>query len=214
MQKPGLKKEEGLMERYYRIIITCGVFTLGLLSGCASVKVTRTEVTKTVDLSGRWNDTDSRLVSEEMIKDCLARPWLGEFTTKAGKSPYVIVGGVLNRSSEHIDAQLFIKDLEADLLNSGKVKFVASKEPRQEIREERADQTRFSSKETAKAFGRESGADFMLQGTINSVTDELKGKSSILYQVNLELVNLETNEKAWIGQKKIKKIVSRSAFGL
>ncbi len=185
-----------------------------LLSACTSVKVTRTEVAKRVDLSGRWNDTDSRLVAEEMIKDCLARAWINEFNKKTGTSPYVIVGTLMNRSSEHIDAQIFIKDLEANLLNSGKVKFVAAKEPRQELRDERADQSRFSSKETVKPFGKEIGADFMLQGMINSVKDELKGKYVILYQVNLELINLETNEKVWISQKEIKKIVTRSSFGL
>ena len=196
-----------------KIILTFGVVAVSLLSGCSSVKVTRTEVTKTIDLSGRWNDTDSRLVSEEMIKDCLTRPWVNEVNMKTGKNPYVIVGTVVNRSSEHIDAQIFIKDLEKNLLNSGKVKFVASKEPRQELREERTDQSQYSSKETAKPFGKEIGADFMLQGSINSVSDERKGKSAVLYQVTLELVNLETNEKVWIGQKEIKKIVSRSSFG-
>ena len=37
------------------------------------MKVKREEINKKVDLSGSWNDTDSRLVAEEMVKDCLAR---------------------------------------------------------------------------------------------------------------------------------------------
>lgn len=198
-----------------KFIIFVGIISAaGLMFGCSSIKVKRMEIGKTVDLSGKWNDTDSRLVSEEMIKDCLARPWLNDFNIKQGKTPVVIIGTVMNRTDEHIDSRLFTSDLEKNLINSAKVKFVAAKQERQEIRDERQDQQIFSSKETAKPFGKETGADFMVQGSINSVKDEIEGKYVILYQVNLELIDLATNEKAWIGQKQIKKIVSRRAFGL
>ncbi len=201
--------------RVKNVIFFAGVvFLAGALSGCSSIKVKRTAIDKTIDLSGKWNDSDSRLVSEEMIKDCLARPWLNDFNIKNGRMPVVIVGTVLNRTAEHIDSILFTSDLEKDLINSGKVKFVATRDARQELREEKQDQQEFSSKQTAKPQKEETGADFMVQGTMNAVKDEINGKYVILYQVNLELVNLITNEKAWLGQKEIKKVVSRKAFGL
>lgn len=198
-----------------KFVIFVGVISaVGLIFGCSSIKVKRTKIEKTVDLSGRWNDTDSRLVSEEMIKDCLARPWLNDFNIKQGKTPVVIIGTVMNRTDEHIDSRLFTSNLEKNLINSGKVKFVAAKEERQEVRDERQEQQSFSSQETAKPLAKETGADFMVQGSIHSIKDEIKGKYVILYQVNLELIDLASNEKVWIGQKEIKKIVSRSAFGL
>jgi len=189
---------------------------LGLAVGCGSApKVRRTAVEETIDLSGRWNDSDSRMVADEMIKDCLNRPWLPEFQSHKGKKPVVIVGTVLNRSDEHINTQVFVKDLERALINSGLVDFVASRDERRELREERADmQLGFTSAETEKAMGRETGADFMLKGTLNSVRDQIKGQYVILYQVNLEFHNLETNRKVWIGQKKLKKVVSRSRWKL
>lgn len=197
------------------VLVFAGViFLAGCLFGCSAIKVKRTAIDKTIDLSGKWNDSDSRLVSQEMIKDCLARPWLNEFNIKEGRMPVVIVGTVLNRTSEHIDSKIFTSDLEKDLINSGKVKFVAAKDSRQELRDEKQDQQEFSSRQTVKAQKMETGADFMVQGTMNTVKDEISGKYVILYQVNLELVNLTTNEKAWIGQKEIKKVVSRKAFGL
>ena len=64
-----------------------------LLSGCGSSKtVSRVDPSTTTDLSGEWNDTDSRLVAEEMIQDVLAKPWLGEFKGEQKRSPDVIVG--------------------------------------------------------------------------------------------------------------------------
>lgn len=187
---------------------------LALAVGCSSApKVRRTAVDETIDLSGRWNDSDSRMVADEMIKDCLNRPWLAEFQSQKGRKPVVIVGTVLNRSDEHIDTRVFVKDLERGLINSGLVDFVASRDERGELREERADmQLGFTSADTAKEMGREFGADFMLKGTLNSVRDQIKGQYVILYQVNLEIHELETNRKRWIGQKKLKKLVSRSRW--
>jgi uncharacterized protein (TIGR02722 family) len=186
------------------------IVAMVLLMGCASgTKVTRVSEEETIDLSGNWNDTDSRLVSQEMIADCLSRPWLDDFLSQNKKKPRVIVGTVRNRSHEHINTQTFVKDLERELTNSGRVVFVASREQREEIRQERMEQQMYSSPETMKALGREYGADFMLQGQINTILDEAGGKRLKYYQVELELINLETNEKVWIGQKKIKKVVQR-----
>jgi hypothetical protein len=169
------------------------------------------DVAENVDLSGRWNDTDSRMVSEAMISACLGKPWLNRFFQEhQGKPPVVIVQSVSNRSHEHINTQLFTKDLERAFINSGMVDVVASKDERKELREERTEHTLgFTNAETSKSFGKEIGADFALQGSINTAKDQVKGKYLIFYQVNLELVNLESNRKAWIGEKKIKKLVER-----
>ncbi len=194
-------------------IVAAGSILLGTLalSGCGtSQSVSRIEPDETVDLSGDWNDTDSRLVAEEMISDVLSRPWLGDFKGEKKRPPDVIVGTVKNRSTEHIQTITFIKNLERELVNSGRVNFVVGKEERTEVREERADQQENASAESMKKFQQEAGADFMLQGDIATIVDQDRGEQVKYYQVNLELVNLENNRKAWIGEKKIKKLVSQS----
>lgn len=196
--------------KFFRfLILSLFVF----LSACGT-KVSRLDVSEVRDLSGRWNDTDSRLVAEAMVEDCLNRPWISEFTTRTGKNPDVIVGRILNRSSEHISTETFTKDLERALINSGRANFVASSEERLAVREERLDQDVHSSPETRKAPGMEAGADYMLIGSINSIIDREGGDRVVYYQVNLELVNMLNNRKVWIGDKKIKKFVERSRFGL
>ena len=199
--------------RFYRIGLF--VLSLGILitfTGCASgPTIKRMDVDTTIDISGRWNDADSRMVSEEMIRDCLDRPWLQRFVDRhGGKIPTVIVGRVRNRSHEHINTQTFVKDLERALINSGSVQFVASKGERFGVREERMDQAEHASDETMKGPGEEIGADFMLIGTINTIRDEAGGKAVMFYQTNLELINMANNIKAWIGEKKIKKLIKRS----
>ncbi len=184
---------------------------LALLANCASTpKVERKAVDTTIDLSGRWNDTDSRMVSEEMIRDCLDGMWLERFKMlHREQTPTVIVGRVRNRSHEHINVQTFVKDLERALINSGRVRFVASKGERVDIREERFDMAKHASEETMKAPGEEIGADFMLIGTINTIQDDIGRKAVMFYQVNLELIDMSNNIKAWIGDKKIKKLIKR-----
>jgi uncharacterized protein (TIGR02722 family) len=180
-----------------------------LVSGCAT-SVERVDADKTIDLSGAWNDTDSQLVSAEMMQDVLTRVWIDEFTRAHKRQPAVIVGEVRNLSHEHINVNTFVSDLERTMINSGRVQFVASSTERQEIRDERKDQDLNASEATRKAMGEEKGADFMLKGTINTIIDA-SGKTQLrYYQVDLTLISLADNRKVWVGQKKIKKLVERS----
>jgi len=186
----------------------------GLSAGCASSSVSRVDSNTVTDLSGDWNDTDSRLVAEQMITDCLTRPWLAEFrNANGGKKPVVIVGSIRNRSTEHIQTTVFTKDLERELINSGLVKFVASKDERSDVRDEREDQQNNSSAESMKRLRQETGADFMVIGNIDSILDSKSGTTAKFYKVNLELIGMESNEKVWIGTKDIKKMVKRSSLG-
>ena len=144
-----------------------------------------------------------------MVSDCLAKPWLTDYVMDKGEKPVVTVGTIRNESSEHIDTDVFTTDFERELINSSKVRFVASRGQRDEIRDERSDQQEYSSPETMKKFGREVGADFILLGSVRSITDEIEGKRTVFYQSNYEMINLETNEKVWIGTKEIKKGISQ-----
>ena len=199
----------------YRLIICAILLGIVAFSGCsASKQVTRVDADTTIDLSGRWNDTDSRMVADEIIGDCLSHPWINDHGINAGGKPVVIVGGIRNKSMEHIPVATFITDIERAFINSGKVRTVSSASERGEIREERADQGEFAALETIKRMGRELGADYMMTGEINTIEDREGGDQVVFYQTDLTLTNIETNEKIWIGNKKIKKFIGRDKFKL
>ena len=185
----------------------CLLAVFALLNGCATRNVTRISPDQAIDLSGRWNDTDSRLVSQQMIGNVLSARWVAEHARTSGKRPVIVVGLVENKSHEHINADTFIKDLEQAVVNDGSIRLVTAGEKRNELRRERAEQQDFASPETVKQWGRELGADFILQGTINSIVDAYKKNSVVMYQVYLQLTNIETNEIVWIGDKQIKKAI-------
>ncbi len=179
-----------------------------MLAGC-STKVTRVTSDSTIDLTGKWNDTDSRLVAEEMVKDALSGAWYNKYAADK-KTPTVVVGEIRNKSHEHISTETFINDIQRALTNSGKVDFVANKAERGQLREEKEDQSTHASVGSRQDAGEESGAQLMMIGELNSIVDQEGGKAVVFYQVNLELVQLETHKKLWIGDKKIKKFVERS----
>ncbi len=197
-----------------KLTILLLVLTFAFIGCGPSQKVNRVDANQQTDLSGKWNDTDARLVAEEMIPDALTKPWLNTFKNNNGNSPVVIVGRVRNESMEHIDTEVFTKEMERAFVNSGEITLVASQDERLDIRDERMDQQRWSSVETTKKLAMETGADYMLIGNINSIVDEAVDRRTlaVFYTVNLELINVETNQKVWIGNKKIKKLIERRNY--
>lgn len=199
------------MFRSSKILLVAAVVAL---VGCGKT-VKRVESDSVTDLSGQWNDTDSRLVAEEMLNDCLSRPWYqNALQAKGGQLPTVVVGQVRNKSHEHINVETFIKDMQRTLINSGKVEFVANATEREELRNEVASQSGNATDETRKESGQEVGADLMLTGSLNSIVDQEDGEQVIFYQIDLELTDIQSHKKLWIGDKKIKKYIKKSGLKL
>lgn len=184
-----------------------------LLGSCATgsgTTVSRIAADEVVDLSGRWNDSDSRLVAEKMIESLLSSRWLNNFRNEEGRDPVVIVGYISNRSSEHIETRTFTKDIERELVNSGEITFVASSDERLQLRDEKLDQQGNATEESMAALAAETGADYMLTGVFTTQTDAVEGRKVVLYTVDMELIDIETNQKVWIDSKDIKKYIERS----
>ncbi|NML20033.1 penicillin-binding protein activator LpoB [Pseudoflavitalea sp. G-6-1-2] len=192
-----------------KFLLACtAVVAVSVFSVSCKTQVTRIDPGEQVDLSGRWNNTDSRLVSEEMIQDVLNQAWLGNhLEANKGQKPVVIVGFVTNKSHEHIEAETFVKDIEQTFIRSQRVRLVQGGKKREELRAEKADQQTNASASSMKKFGLEQGADYILQGSINSIVDSQKRRKVVYYQINLELTNIQTNEIVWNGDKKIAKYV-------
>jgi len=175
-----------------------------MLASCAR-SVTRIDPAQQIDLSGRWNDTDSRQISQKMINDLLISDNFKEYTKQLGKKPSIIVGTIRNKTSEHIDANNYIKKIELAIFNSGVADLVESAGFRDKIREERAQQQDFASSETVSKWGKETGANLMLFGEMTSETDTYNKRRVVNYVTTLFLTDMETNKRVWYGQQEIKK---------
>lgn len=182
------------------------VLSVFLFSSCSRT-VTRIDPSTEIDLSGRWNDTDSRKVADQMIHDLFTSDAFKKYSEALGHKPVIIMGMIKNKTSEHIDAGNYVKKFEMVILNSGIAELVESDEFRDKLRQERASQQDFADPATVAAWGKEQGADIMLFGEMNSETDTYNKKRVVNYQTTLFLTDIETNKRIWLGQNEIKKFV-------
>jgi uncharacterized protein (TIGR02722 family) len=183
-------------------------------AACNNKRVARIEPTSVTDLSGRWNDADSRLVANELIEQSITAPWVRRYAdTHGGEAPTVIVGEFANRTMEHIPVGTFLKDLERAYVSSGAVRVVASADERQVVRAEREDQQANAIAGTRAGVAREQGASYMLRGDVQAIEDAEGREKVVYYQVDASLVDLESNAKVWVGQHKIKKYIDRRRIG-
>jgi len=187
--------------------------TLLLLGGCASDnwEVDRVDLRDDVNLDSNFNENDVRLVFEEMGEDALSRPWVENWQESTGERPKIIIGPMNNKTEEYIDTELFTRQFERQMVNSGRVRVLGDQNQRAAIRKERVDQQAFVRPEDVKKVANELGADFMVLGDIGQIRqDSVDRKTKIqYYQVNLEMVDVETLEKVWIGTKEIRKRARR-----
>jgi uncharacterized protein (TIGR02722 family) len=196
-----------------KVLIILGAAAL-ILSACASqpAGVQRVDAGTQTDLSGYWNDTDVRIVCEALINDALNSPRVAQTITRmGGKTPVVLVGRFRNESSEHIDTAIISSRMETAIFNSGKMDFVAGGSVRDELRAERQEQQSFASEATAAALANETGANFMLFGTVRTIVDRAGNQTVRTYFVTAEMTNLETNQRMWMGENsEIKKVITQA----
>jgi hypothetical protein len=178
----------------------------------APVRVQRLSASSETDLSGRWNDTDARMTSEALIRDLLAGNWLSRFRAAAGRSPNLRIRSIVNKTDEHIDAQVFVKNIEKVLIDGGLVQVLA--EGGAELGAVAAEQqygvSGAVSDENAPSIGNEIGADFVVAVRMTSVLDQIAGERTKLYKINLSLIGAESGEKVWLGDHEIKKHISQA----
>jgi len=201
-----------MSRRVYRLVPLALAMLILTLGACSKTQVTRVDTGTTIDLSGRWNDADSRMVAEAMIAEALGSPWINRHAMDRGANPVVIVGSIKNKTADHIATEIFIKDLERAFITSGMVDVVASAVERDDLRDERLDQRANADPETIKEMGRELGADYMLIGTINTQEDQSGNTKVFFYSTDLELIDIQSNKKVWIGNHKIKKVRQQGKY--
>ena len=195
------------MKKYFVLALILSVASV--LTGCVSSTVERVDFDSQQDLSGYWNDTDARIVSNDLAEQLTDSSWYNRFIQENDRKPVIIIGSIRNNTDEHINTSIISKKLEISLINTGKVLSVANSSERKEIRDERDDQQINASIDSAKNIGNETAADFMLRGDIKTIVDSDGLKSVRTYFITAELVDIETNTKIWLGENSTIKTVIR-----
>lgn len=186
------------------------VFSGLIMVSCGSTKVSRVDSDEVIDLDGYWNESDVRIVCDSLIEECISSPRIAKFEGQQGRAPVVIIDSIRNQSSEHIDTSIVEKKFQTAIINSGVMEFVSSSTERQALREEKADQADHSTYDTAKEMDQETGADFMLKGSVKTIVQSAGDKTVRTYYVYAELHDIKTNKIVWMAENdSIKKVIKR-----
>lgn len=194
-------------------LVTLATVVAALLTSCgpkAFVKGQYDDVNKENLMNDQWSETDMQVVVKAMV----------ESLTKSNKvataktPPDVMVTNLQNKTSEHIDTQSIMDMVRVELTNSGKVSFI-DKEARKDISDEYDYQNSgMVSKETKKGAGGQIGVDYIINGRIDSIVQEVGKDKSVYYKITLNMTDLKTTRIVWTDQKQIRKTFKKKSIGL
>ncbi len=161
-------------------------------------------------LNDAWSETDMQKTVESMVASLVAHPAIAG----AKAPPILMVTNLQNKTSEHIDTQSIMDMVRVDLSKSGKVAFV-DKEARGDVSDEYNYQNSgMMNKETKKGPGGQVGADFIVNGRIDSIVQEVGKEKTVYYKITLNMTNLKTNLITWTDQKQMRKAFKKKTIGL
>lgn len=161
-------------------------------------------------LNDQWSETDMQSAVKDLVSSMMAHPTID----KAKTPPIVMVTNLQNKTSEHIDTQSVLDMIRVELMKSGKVTFI-DKEARQDVADEYNYQNSgMTSKETKKGPGGQTGADYIINGRLDSIVQEVGKDKTVYYKLTLNLTNLKTTVISWSDHKQIRKTFKKKSVGL
>ena len=140
----------------------------------AFVKGEYDDVDKENNMNDQWSETDM----QKSVADLVSSMTSHSSIANARKPPIVKVTKLQNKTNEHIDTQNIMDMVRVELSRGGRVAFV-DKEAREDVADEYNYQNSgMVSETTKKGPGGQIGADYIINGRLDSIVQEVgKDKS-------------------------------------
>lgn len=161
-------------------------------------------------LNDQFSETDMQRMAKKLVSSLVAsRP-----IVKATKPPIVMVTKLENKTSEHIDTQSIMDMIKVELGRTGSVAFV-DKEARGDVAEEYEYQNSgMMDKTTQKGAGKQIGADYIINGRLDQIVQDVGKDKTVYYKITLNLTNLSTNVTEWQDHEQIRKLFTKKRVSL
>lgn len=196
-------------------LVLYGALTFGLiLTGCGPKAFVKGEYDENVNdqnlLTDKWSETDMQGIVKTLVASAVSHPAI----SSAKRPPVVMVTRLQNKTSEVIDTQSITDMFQVELMRTGKVAFV-DKAAREDMAEEYDYQgSGTTNRETQKTKGGQVGADFIMNGRLDSIVQEAGKDKTIYYKITMNLTNLKTGLIVWTDHKQIRKLFKKKSVGL
>ena len=194
-------------------VITVSALTV-LLTGCGPKAFVKGEYDDNVQdtnlLTDKWSESDMQNAVRDLVSSAMKHPAIAS----AKRPPVVMVTKLQNKTSEHIDTQSITDMFTVELMNSGKVAFV-DKAAREDISNEYEYQdSGMVSAESKKTKGGQTGADFIMNGRLESIVQEAGKDKTVYYKLTMNLTNLKTGLIVWTNHKQMRKKFKKRRVGV
>lgn len=161
-------------------------------------------------MNDEWSETDMQNAARDLVNSLIQHPAIAN----AKVPPVLMITQLQNKTSEHIDTQNIMDMVRVELMKTGKMTFI-DKEAREDISGEYDYQNSgMVNNETKKGPGGQIGSDFLLNGRLDSIVQEVGKDKTVYYKVTLNLTNLKTSVITWSDYKQIRKIFKKKSVGL
>ena len=196
-------------------LIAILIFALSLLTqGCGPKAFVKGDYDENVEDTNLLNDKWSESDMQNAVRDLVASATSHYAIASAKTPPVVMVTRLQNKTSEHIDTQSITDMFRVELMRNGKVQFV-DKAAREDIAEEYDYQgSGMVSRETKKGKGGQIGADFILNGRLDSIVQQAGKDKTVYYKMTMNMTNLKTGIIVWSDYKQIRKKFKKQSVGI
>ncbi|MCA9319035.1 penicillin-binding protein activator LpoB [Candidatus Saccharibacteria bacterium] len=184
-----------------------------LTAGCGEKAFVKGDYDDNVQDTNLLNDKWSESDMQNAVRDLVASATSHYSIASAKRPPVVMVTRLQNKTSEHIDTQSVTDMFRVELMRNGRVQFV-DKAARDDMAEEYEYQNSgTTSRETKKGPGGQIGADFILNGRLDSIVQQAGRDKTVYYKMTMNMTNLKTGIIVWSDYKQIRKKFKKQRVG-
>jgi penicillin-binding protein activator len=192
-----------------RALLIITVLSIGCAGPRAFTKGSYEDPNTIALLDDRFNENDMQLIAKKMVTSLVESS-----PVQKSEAPAVMVGKMRNRTTEHIDLGALSDKIRTSLLQSGKFRFVDSKNRKDIAREYEYQRSGYVDPTQANHPGQQTAADFVLTGTLTSNTQEVGKEKLVYYKATFQLTNLVSAEIVWTDEKEIRKAYKKRSIGI
>ncbi|MCM2280435.1 MAG: penicillin-binding protein activator LpoB [Bdellovibrionaceae bacterium] len=183
-------------------------------AGCGPKAFVKGQYDEDVNAENNLNDLWSETDMQKVVTDLVASMMKSRAIADAKKPPIVMVTKLQNKTDEHIDTQSVMDMVRVEIQRDGRVSFV-DKEAREDVASEYEYQNSgMVNDESKKGPGGQVGADYIINGRLDSIVQQVGKDKSVYYKVTLNLTNLQTNVISWSDYKQLRKKYRKKSIGL
>ncbi len=178
--------------------------------GACSTSVTYEDPEEVEILSTDFSFSDLRMIAQELTDSFLNSEKWGD------DIPRVVVGGVVNRTNQHIDTVNITDTIGTAFVQSGKFSVLetAGAQGLDELEKELAyQQSGKVDQAAAVELGKQLGAEYVFYGRFTTMEARHDDTESIVYKFTMNAINVQTRQIVWKDESFLRKRKEKSLFG-